>query len=59
VPSPAVLVTVAAVLAASGIAWIVWRTLFGTDMPIVALGAVGGATAAVMWRFLRKGGVPS
>jgi hypothetical protein len=49
------LVTVAAVLAASGIAWMLWRMVFNTNMPIFVLGAIGGVVAAAMWRFLRRG----
>jgi len=53
------LVTVAAVLAASGIAWMLWRMVFNTNMPIFVLGAIGGVVAAAMWRFLRRGGAGS
>lgn len=57
--SPRLLVTVAAVLAASGIAWMLWRMVFNTNMPIFVLGAIGGVVAAAMWRFLRRGGAGS
>ena len=55
VPSPRLLVTAAAVLAASGIGWILWRAVFNTEMPIFVLGTLGGIVAAAMWRFLQGG----
>ncbi len=47
------LITLALMLVASYLAGLIWRGLFGSDMPSYLSGAVGGITAVPAWEFLK------
>ena len=48
------LVTVAAMLLTSFFVGLLWRWLFGVDIPSYLSGLVGGTTAIPMWELLRR-----
>ena len=48
------LLTVIAMLAASFIAGIIWRSLFNMIMPSYLAGFIGGLTALPVWEFLKR-----
>jgi hypothetical protein len=57
------LVTLIAMAAASLIVGLIWRALFGFELPSYVGGAVGGLTAVPVWEFLKRvrpkvGGTP-
>jgi Na+/glutamate symporter len=48
------LVTLIAMAAASLIVGLVWRALFGFELPSYLGGVVGGITAVPTWEFLKR-----
>ena len=48
------LITLATMLLTSFVAGLLWRWLFGTDIPSYLSGVVGGVTAVPMWEFLKR-----
>jgi Na+/glutamate symporter len=48
------LVTLLAMAAASLIVGLIWRALFGFELPSYLAGVVGGITAGPTWEFLRR-----
>lgn len=50
------LITVGAMLAASLIAGLIWKAVFGANLPSYVGGIVGGLTALPVWEFLRRVG---
>jgi hypothetical protein len=50
------LVTLVAMAAASLIVGLIWRALFGFELPSYLAGAVGGLTAVPVWEFLKRVG---
>ncbi|MGH6900799.1 MAG: hypothetical protein ACREJ5_30305 [Geminicoccaceae bacterium] len=50
------LVTLVAMAAVSLIVGLVWRALFGFELPSYLAGVVGGLTAVPVWEFLKRVG---
>jgi hypothetical protein len=48
------LVTLVAMAAASLIVGLIWRALFGFELPSYVAGVVGGLTAVPVWEFLKR-----
>jgi hypothetical protein len=48
------LLTIAAMLAASWIAGLLWRSIFSFPLPSYAAGMVGGLAAPPCWEFLKR-----
>ncbi len=48
------LITFAAMLAASYLVGLLWHWLFSADIPSYLSGAVGGLTALPTWEFLQR-----
>ena len=48
------LVTLIAMAAASLIVGLIWRALFGFELPSYLAGVVGGLTAVPVWEFLKR-----
>jgi hypothetical protein len=48
------LVTLIAMAAASLIVGLIWRALFGFELPSYLGGVVGGLTAVPVWEFLKR-----
>jgi glucose-6-phosphate-specific signal transduction histidine kinase len=48
------LITVVAMLAASFIVGIIWRSIFNIIMPSYLAGFIGGLTALPVWELLKK-----
>ena len=48
------LITLAAMLAVSFIAGLLWRSFFDFGLPDYISGAVGGLTAIPLWDFLKR-----
>lgn len=48
------LATVAAMVAVSFVAGLIWDALFGFALPSYIAGLVGGITAIPVWEFLRR-----
>ena len=48
------LLTIAAMLVASGIAGLLWRSIFNFSLPSYAAGIVGGLAALPCWELLRR-----
>jgi hypothetical protein len=48
------LVTLVAMAAASLVLGLIWRTLFGFELPSYLAGVVGGLTAVPVWEFLKR-----
>jgi hypothetical protein len=47
-------ITVIAMLAASFILGIIWRSVFNMGMPSYLAGIIGGLTALPVWEFLKR-----
>jgi uncharacterized YccA/Bax inhibitor family protein len=54
--SPRFLITLVALLVTSFVAWLIWKWVFNSEIPIFFLGAVGGLTAAATWALLERFG---
>ena len=50
------LVTLGAIIAASIIAGLIWRSLFSVNLPSYIGGVIGGLTAVPVWEFLKRVG---
>jgi glucose-6-phosphate-specific signal transduction histidine kinase len=50
------LITLAAIVAASIIAGLIWHALFNTTLPSYLGGVIGGVTALPVWDFLKRVG---
>jgi hypothetical protein len=50
------LATLIAMVAVSFVAGLIWRTLFGFELPSYVAGAIGGLTALPTWEFLKRVG---
>ncbi len=50
------LVTLGAIIAASIIAGLIWRSLFSANLPSYIGGVIGGLTAVPVWEFLKRVG---
>ena len=48
------IITLIAMLAASFIAGLVWRSLFDIGLPSYLAGVIGGLTALPLWEFLKR-----
>ena len=48
------LVTLVAMAAASLIIGLIWRALFGFELPSYLAGVIGGLTAVPVWEFLKR-----
>jgi hypothetical protein len=48
------LVTLIAMAAASLVVGLIWRALFGFELPSYLAGVVGGLTAVPVWEFLKR-----
>jgi hypothetical protein len=48
------LVTLVAMAAASLLVGLIWRALFGFELPSYLGGVVGGLTAVPVWEFLKR-----
>jgi Na+/glutamate symporter len=48
------LVTLIAMAAASLIVGLIWRALFGFELPSYVAGVIGGLTAVPVWEFLKR-----
>ena len=48
------LILLVAVVAVSLIVGIIWRSLFGFNLPAYASGVIGGLTAVPLWDFLKR-----
>ena len=48
------LVTLVAMAVASLIVGLIWRALFGFELPSYLAGVVGGLTAVPVWEFLKR-----
>lgn len=48
------LVTLIAMAAASLIIGLIWRALFGFELPSYLAGVIGGLTAVPVWEFLKR-----
>jgi hypothetical protein len=50
------LITILAILAASFIASLIWKAIFGTPLPSYIAGVIGGLTALPLWELLKQVG---
>jgi hypothetical protein len=48
------LITLIAMAAASLVIGLIWRALFGFELPSYLAGVVGGLTAVPVWEFLKR-----
>jgi hypothetical protein len=48
------LVTLIAMVVASLVVGLIWRALFGFELPSYLAGVVGGLTAVPVWEFLKR-----
>jgi Na+/glutamate symporter len=48
------LVTLIAMAAASLVVGLIWRALFGFELPSYLAGMIGGLTAVPVWEFLKR-----
>ena len=48
------LITFATVLLTSLVAGLAWRWIYGVDIAVFVIGAVGGVTAATAWQLLNR-----
>ena len=48
------LITLLAMAAASLVVGLIWRALFGFELPSYLAGVVGGLTAVPVWEFLKR-----
>ncbi len=51
-----ILLTVAAIVAASIVAGLIWRQLFGFGLPDYIGGVIGGLTAVPVWELMKRFG---
>jgi hypothetical protein len=48
------LITLIAMVAASFVVGLIWRALFGFELPSYLGGVIGGLTAVPVWEFLKR-----
>jgi hypothetical protein len=48
------LITLIAMVAASFVVGLIWRALFGLELPSYLGGVIGGLTAVPVWEFLKR-----
>ena len=50
------IITLAAIVAASVVSGLIWHALFGITLPSYIGGVIGGLTAVPVWEFLKRVG---
>jgi uncharacterized YccA/Bax inhibitor family protein len=48
------LITLIAMVAASFVAGLIWRALFGFELPSYLAGVIGGLTSVPVWEFVKR-----